>query len=141
MLVGVITQKPVPEEVCELRAVSTWHDCLVAGHTLGGELVAVAVAAHQRVVLVGEGLVCQRAVAAETAEAVLVVVSVLVEELLEEEESQWAAGHCQSKSSSYPVCQTDTAGSETPWTVSEWKQSICKEFRGHRIPSEGPFSA
>lgn len=68
--------------------VSTWHDCLVAGHTLGGELVAVAVAAHQRVILVGEGLVCQRAVAAETTKAVIVVVSVLIEELLEEEDNQ-----------------------------------------------------
>lgn len=66
----------------------TWHDCLVAGHTLGGKLVAVAVTAHQRIILVGEGLVCQRAVAAETTKAVLVVVSVLIEELLEEEENQ-----------------------------------------------------
>lgn len=63
--------------------VTTWHDCLVAGHTLGGKLVAEAVAAHERVVLAGEGLICQRAVTAEAAEAVLVVMSVLVEELLE----------------------------------------------------------
>lgn len=68
--------------------VTTWHDRLVAGHTLGGILVAVAVAAHQRVLLAGEGLVCQRAVAAETAEAVRVVVSVLIEEFLEEEEEE-----------------------------------------------------
>ena len=66
------------------RLLPTWHHNLVAGHTLGGELVAVAVVAEQRVVLAGEGLVRQRAVAAETAEAVLVVMSLLVEELLEE---------------------------------------------------------
>lgn len=75
------TRPPEP-----VRHLSTWHDCFVAGHTLGGELVAEAVAAHQCVVLAGEGVVGQRAVAAETAEAVLVVVSVLVEELLEEEQ-------------------------------------------------------
>lgn len=39
--------------------ISTWFDYLVAGHTLGGVLVAVAVAAHQSVGLAGEGLVCQ----------------------------------------------------------------------------------
>lgn len=68
------------------KVVATWHDYLVAGGALGGELVAVAVAAHQSVALAGEGLVCQRAVAAETAKTVCVVMSVLVEELLEEEE-------------------------------------------------------
>ena len=60
----------------------TWHDHFVAGYTLGGELVTVAVVAEERFVLAGERLVCQRAIAAETAEAVLVIVSVLVEELL-----------------------------------------------------------
>lgn len=39
--------------------VSTWHDDLVAGHALGGELVAVAVVAEQGVLLAGERLVCQ----------------------------------------------------------------------------------
>lgn len=68
--------------------VTTWHDCLVAGRALGGKLIAVAVAAHQRVALAGEGLVRQRAVAAETAETVSVVMSALIEELLEEEERQ-----------------------------------------------------
>lgn len=66
----------------------TWHDSLVAGHTLGGILAAVAVAAHQRLLLAGEGLVCQRALAAETAETVRVVMSLLVEELLEGEEEE-----------------------------------------------------
>lgn len=68
--------------------VSTWHDDLVAGHTLGGELVAVAVVAEQGVLLAGERLVRQRAVAAETAEAVLVVMPVLVEELLATKQRQ-----------------------------------------------------
>lgn len=45
-------------------------------------MVAVAVAAHQRVALAAERLVRQRALAAEAAEAVSVVISVLVEELL-----------------------------------------------------------
>lgn len=66
-------------------SVTTWHDRLVAGRALGGKLVAVAVAAHQRVTLAGEGLVRQRAVAAETAETVCVVMSVLIEELLQGE--------------------------------------------------------
>lgn len=60
----------------------TWHDDLIAGDALGGELVAVAVVAEQGVVLAGERLVRQRAVTAETAEAVLVIVPLLVEELL-----------------------------------------------------------
>lgn len=73
--------------------VSTWHNYLVAGHTLGRKFIAVAVAAHQTFGLVGEGFVCQRALAAETAEAVLVVVSVLVKELLDEEERKSQIKH------------------------------------------------
>lgn len=68
--------------------VTTWHDYLVAGRALGRELAAVAVAAHQRIALAGEGLVGQRAVTADAAETVRVVVSVLVEELLQEEETR-----------------------------------------------------
>lgn len=60
----------------------TWHDNFVAGYTLGGELITVAVIAEQLVVLAGERLICQRVIAAETAEAVLVIVPVLIEELL-----------------------------------------------------------
>lgn len=60
----------------------TWHDNLVAGDTLGGEFVTVAVVAEQSVVLAGERLISQRAVAVETAEAMLVVMPVLIEELL-----------------------------------------------------------
>ena len=39
-------------------SVVTWHDVLVAGHAFGGELVAVAVVAQQRLLLAGEGFVC-----------------------------------------------------------------------------------
>lgn len=60
----------------------TWHDYLVTGYTLGGKFITVAVVAEQGVILAGKRLICQRAVAAETAEAVLVVMPVLVEELL-----------------------------------------------------------
>jgi len=60
----------------------TWHNCLLTGNALGGELIAVAVIAQQLLVLAGEGLVSQRAVTAEAAEAVLVVVAILVVQLL-----------------------------------------------------------
>lgn len=60
----------------------TWHDDLVAGDTFGGELVTVAVVAEQGLILAGEGLICQRAITAETAETVLVIMPVLVEEFL-----------------------------------------------------------
>lgn len=60
----------------------TWHDDFVTGDAFGGELITVAVVAEQRLVLAGEGLICQRAITAEAAEAVLVIMSVLVEEFL-----------------------------------------------------------
>lgn len=83
-LVAAVTHKTVlvPRGTAVLQHPRAWHDSLVAGDTLGGVLAAVAVAAHQRILLAGEGLVCQRAVAAETAETVSMVVSVLIEELL-----------------------------------------------------------
>lgn len=71
----------VPCGACILQLPRTWHDDLVAGHALGGELITVAVIAEQRVILAGERFVCQRAIAAETAEAVLVIMPVLIEEL------------------------------------------------------------
>lgn len=71
-----------------VAGVGTWHDGLVAGHTLGRELIAVAVVAQQRLLLAGEGLVRQRAVTAETTETVFVVVPVLVEQLLEIRQGQ-----------------------------------------------------
>lgn len=71
----------VPRSACILQLPCSWHDDLVTGDTFGGELITVAVVAEQRIILAGERLVRQRAVAAETAEAVLVVMPVLVEEL------------------------------------------------------------
>lgn len=60
----------------------TWHDGLLAGDALGGELAAVAVIAQQLLALAGERLVGQRAIAAEATEAVLVVMAILVVQLL-----------------------------------------------------------
>lgn len=67
-----------------LSSIFTWHDDLVAGDTFGGEFVTVTVIAEQRLILAGEWLICQWAVAAETAEAVLVIMPVFIEELLAE---------------------------------------------------------
>lgn len=64
---------------------ATWRDRLLAGRALGGEAAAVAVAAHQRVALAGEGMVGQRSLAVEAAETVRVVMPVLVGELLQGE--------------------------------------------------------
>lgn len=86
LTISVITQESVNFVKQPVSLVTTWHDHLVAGGALGGKLIAVAVAAHQRITLAGEGLVRQRAVAAETAETVCVVISVLIEELLWGEE-------------------------------------------------------
>lgn len=60
----------------------TWHDGLLTSDTFGGELAAVAVVAQQLLALAGERLIGQRAVAAETTEAVLVVMAVLIVQLL-----------------------------------------------------------
>lgn len=74
----------------------TWHDDLVAGDTFGGELITVAVVAEQRLVLAGEGLIRQRAITAETAEAVLVIMPVLVEEFLAatQKQQRFKRDHC-----------------------------------------------
>lgn len=64
-----------------LQLPRAWHDHLLAGHALGGELPAVAAVAEQLLPLAGEGLIRQGAVAAEAAEAALVVVAVLVVQL------------------------------------------------------------
>lgn len=61
-----------------LQLPGSWHDRLVTAHTFGGELAAVAVIAEEFFVLAREGLVCQRAVAAEAPEAVFVVMAILV---------------------------------------------------------------
>lgn len=73
-----------------LSSTFTWHDDLVAGDAFGGELVTVAVIAEQGLILAGEGLICQRAITAETAETVLVIVPVLVEEFLAATQKQHA---------------------------------------------------
>lgn len=82
-LLTAVTDKAtlVPCGACILQFSCTWHDDLVTGDTFGGELITVAVVAEQCVILAGEGFVCQRAVAAETTETMLVIMSVLVEEL------------------------------------------------------------
>lgn len=54
----------------------------MAGHTLGGELPAIAAVAEQLLPLAGERLIGQGAVATEAAEAALVVMAVLIVELL-----------------------------------------------------------
>lgn len=71
----------VPGLSIVLQLAGPWHNCLLTGNALGGELIAVAVIAQQLLVLAGEGLVSQRAVTAEAAEAVLVVVAILVVQL------------------------------------------------------------
>lgn len=74
-------------QVSEFRVSTlTWHDDLVAGNTLRWELIAVAVIAEQGLILAGKGLICQRAIAAETAEAVLMIMPVFIKELLEVKE-------------------------------------------------------
>lgn len=54
---------------------------------LGGVLVGVALGAEELLILGGEGLVYQRALALETLETVLVPVAVLVGQILQEQ--QW----------------------------------------------------
>lgn len=71
----------MPCSSCILQLPRTWHDDLVTGYTLGGELITVAVIAEQCIILAGERLICQRAITTETAEAVLMIMSVLVKEL------------------------------------------------------------
>lgn len=63
-------------------AVVTWRDLPAAGGAFGGEVAAVAVGAHQRIAPAAEGLLRQRALAAAAAEAVGVVMPVLVEDIL-----------------------------------------------------------
>lgn len=100
----MITQETVHLLIQSVFIVTTWHDHLVAGGALGGKLGAVAVAAHQRVTLAGEGLVRQRAVAAETAETVCVVISVLIEELL------WGEGEGLIQKPGYNTDHLDSDG-------------------------------
>lgn len=56
---------------------------------LGGVLVGVALGAKQLVILGGEGLVHQRALALEALETVLVPVTVLIGQILEKKDGKW----------------------------------------------------
>lgn len=62
----------------------TWHDGFLALMALGGILIGVALSAEELLILGGEGLVHQRALALEAHEAVLVPVTVLVGQILRE---------------------------------------------------------
>lgn len=62
---------------------STWHDGLHASVALGGVLVAVALDAHQHVVLGGKRPVHQRTAAFEAQEAFAVPVAVFVGQILQ----------------------------------------------------------
>lgn len=62
---------------------STWHDGFLALVALGGILVGVALSAQELLILGGEGLVHQRALALEAHETVLVPVTVLVGQILQ----------------------------------------------------------
>lgn len=70
---------------------STWHDGLHAGVALGRVLVAVALDAHQGVVLGGEGPLHQRAAAQAAQEALAVPVAILVGQLLGSTEGRSAS--------------------------------------------------
>lgn len=69
---------------------NTRHDSLPTRGALRGEGAAVAVIAEQLAVLAGEGLISEGALAAAAAEAVLVEVAILIEQLL------WGA-HCMGR--------------------------------------------
>lgn len=66
---------------------STWHDGLHARVALGRVLVAVALHAHQRVVLGGERPVHQRAAALEAQEAFAVPVALFKGQILQSHRS------------------------------------------------------
>lgn len=60
----------------------TWHDGFLALMALGGILIRVALSAEELLILGGEGLVHQRALALETLETFLMPVTVLVGQIL-----------------------------------------------------------
>lgn len=70
----------MPSRTCILEFSCAWHDNLVTGYTLGGEFITVAVIAEQCIILASEGFICQRAIAAEATEAVLMVMPVFIKE-------------------------------------------------------------
>lgn len=61
----------------------TWHDGLQTCVALGRILVAVALNAHQHVLLGGKGPIDQRAAAFDAEEAVAVPVAVFVRQILQ----------------------------------------------------------
>lgn len=63
--------------------IPTWHDGFLALVALGRILIGVALGAQELVILGGEGLVHQRALALEALEAVLMPVAVLVGQILQ----------------------------------------------------------
>lgn len=86
---------------------STWHDGLHASVALGGVLVAVALDAHQHVVLGGERPVHQRTAAFDAQEAFAVPVAVVVGQILQSHRYlvQLASQEAQNL---LPVCVQDT---------------------------------
>lgn len=68
---------------CTCDHLRTWHDGFLAVVALGGILIGVALGAEELLILGGEGLVHQRALALEALEAVLVPVAVLVGQILQ----------------------------------------------------------
>lgn len=67
---------------------TTWHDGLQTRVALGRILVAVALHAHQHVLLGGEGPVHQRAAAHDAEEAVAVPVALLVRQILQSQQDR-----------------------------------------------------
>lgn len=64
----------------------TWHDGFLALVALGGILIGVALSAEELLVLGGEGLVHQRALALEALETFLMPVTVFVGQILQEQQ-------------------------------------------------------
>lgn len=66
----------------------TWHYGFLALVALGGVLVGVALSTEELLILGGEGLVYQRALALEALETVLMPVAVLVGQILREQQRE-----------------------------------------------------
>lgn len=72
---------------CTCDHLHTWHDGFLAVVALGGILIGIALSAEELLILSGEGLVHQRALALEAHEAVLMPVAVLVGQILQAQQS------------------------------------------------------
>lgn len=64
----------------------TWHDGFLALVALGGVLIGVALSTEELLILGGEGLVHQGALALEALETVLMPVAVLVGQILQKQQ-------------------------------------------------------